>query len=403
MTIPGIRQMEFVPLMALMISMVALSIDIMLPALEAIGDDLGTTHPNDNQMVISFLFFGFSVGQLFFGPLSDSIGRKRAIFMGLALFMAGCVISLVAVDFATMLLGRFLQGIGAASPRTVSTALIRDMFAGRQMARITSMVMTVFILVPVIAPALGQGVLVIGHWRILFGLMLLLALIVCIWFGLRLPETLHPSKRKPFSFGRLRGMVWTTCCNRITLGYTLAMGLIFGAFIGYLVSVQQILQQQYALAARFPLYFSLLALCVGAASMTNARLVMKWGMQPLVRSALTFQIVISTTVLLLFHNGMTQLPLSGLMAWGGGCLFCMGILFGNITALAMEPMGHQAGVAASVVGALSSFISMSLGTGIGQMYDGTVIPLISGFALLGLGALMMVNWTERRRRSSNTC
>ena len=161
MTIPGIRQIEFVPLMALMISMVALSIDIMLPALGIIGDDLGTTHPNDNQMVISFLFFGFAVGQLFFGPLSDSIGRKRAIFTGLALFMAGCVISLFATDFTTMLVGRFLQGIGAASPRTVSTALIRDLFAGRRMARITSMVMTVFILVPVIAPALGQGVLAV--------------------------------------------------------------------------------------------------------------------------------------------------------------------------------------------------------------------------------------------------
>ncbi|MBF0108181.1 MAG: multidrug effflux MFS transporter [Magnetococcales bacterium] len=396
-TLPGIGQREFVALIALMSSMVALSIDVMLPALEIIGHDLGTTDPNDNQMVISFLFFGFSVGQLFFGSLSDSIGRKPTIFAGLTLFMTGCLMAALAETYATLLMGRFLQGVGVASPRTVSIALVRDLYTGRRMARIMSLVMTVFILVPVLAPALGQGLLAIGSWRILFAVLLLLALIVLAWFGLRHPETLPPEKQRPFSLRQLAATVNNTCHNRITLGYTLAMGMIFGAFIGYLVSVQQILQKQYALEERFPVYFGLLALCVGAATVTNARLVMKWGMQRLVRGALILMTTIATGVLLLLVTQGTALPLGGWLAWGGSSLFCMGILFGNLTALAMEPMGHHAGVAASVVGSLSSLISLSLGSGIGQMYDGTVMPLVGGFVLSGLGALGMVQWTERHR------
>ena len=249
----GAGFVEFITLTALMTSLVALSIDAMLPALPQIGSDLGVTGANDSQLVISMLFVGLAFGQLFYGPLSDSIGRKAAIYIGFLLFSAGSVIALLADDFTMMLAGRLLQGIGVAGPRIVAIAMVRDQFSGRAMARVMSFIMSVFILVPIVAPALGQLIVDLANWRAIFTLFLVLALFLSVWFGVRQPETLPKERRLPLSIAQLRLSLREILTHPAALGYTLVAGIVFGAFLGYLNSSQQIFQEQYALGSPFPL------------------------------------------------------------------------------------------------------------------------------------------------------
>ena len=378
----------------MMTSLVALSIDAMLPALPEIGRDLGVQRDNDNQLIISLLFLGLAGGQLIYGPISDRTGRKPAIYAGYGLFIIGCLLSLLATSFPMMLVGRVIQGIGVAGPRIVTIALVRDQYEGRAMARVMSFVMTVFILVPIIAPAVGQGLLLVAHWRAIFGLYLGLALMTGLWFALRQPETLSPDRRIPFSWRRIAAAIREILANRIAFGYTLAAGLVSGAFIGYLNSAQQIFQDQYKLGPQFPLYFAILALSLGSASFLNARLVMRYGMRPLSSRSLLamagFSILFGAIAYVLAGHP----PLWALMTYFLLTFFCVGILFGNLNALAMEPLGHIAGVGAAVVGALSTLISLLLGTLIGQGYNGTVLPLVGGFMILSIASGIVMRWIK---------
>lgn len=386
------RFAEFVALMAMMTALTALSIDSMLPALPEIGQELGVQRANDNQLVISVLFLGLAAGQMFYGPISDSTGRKPPIYVGFGMFAAGSLLAMLAVNFPMMLVGRLLQGLGTAAPRIVSVALVRDTYGGRAMARVMSFIMAVFILVPVVAPAFGQTVLLVANWRAIFGVFLLLVLVISIWFARRQPETLPPERRIPFSAARLGRAIREVVTHRAALGYTLAAGLVFGAFIGYLNSAQQVFQQQYGLGRLFPLYFALLALALGGAAVVNARLVMRFGMRALSMWAL--QTVVGLSALFLLPAALLggRPPLWALTLYFLVALFGVGILFGNLNALAMEPLGHIAGVGAAVVGSLSTFISLALGTLVGQAYNGTVLPLIGGFALLSLIAMGVMRW-----------
>jgi len=270
----------------MMMSLMALSIDAMLPALSQIGDDLGVANPNDRQLVISIIFLGSALGQLFFGPLSDKTGRKPAIYSGYALFIIGSLISIFSMNFTVMLSGRILQGLGLAAPQAVTMALVRDRFEGRTMAKVMSFAMTVLILVPMIAPTIGQGILLFAGWRSIFGSFLLFAVITLSWFALRIPETLALENRVPFSLRRIVHSIQEILKIRAALGYTLTAGLVNGFFLGYLNSSQQIFQEQYALGEAFPLYFAMIALSLGMASFLNARLVMRYGMRQLIRTAL---------------------------------------------------------------------------------------------------------------------
>ncbi|HZI78896.1 MAG TPA: multidrug effflux MFS transporter [Vicinamibacterales bacterium] len=385
---------EFVALMAMLTALVALSIDMVLPALPAIGASLGVARANDNQLVLSLLFLGFGVGQLFYGPFSDAAGRKPAAFLGLTVFTAGCSLALLSQTFPMMLAGRLLQGIGVAGPRTITIALVRDRFEGREMARVMSLVTAVFILVPIIAPALGQAVLGAFGWRAVFVVYLVMGLVTSVWFGLRQEETLPASRRLPFSLPRLASAARQAVTNRMTICYTIAAGLVFGAFLGYLTSAQQILQEQYALGTRFPLYFAILAVAIGGASLANARLVMRYGMRALSHCSLWGIFGVSV-----IFSGVTALwsghpPLVLLMAYLMASFFGIGLLFGNLTALAMQPLGAIAGTGSAVVGATSMLISLTLGTVIGQIYDGTVLPLVIGFAVLSLCALVVARKAE---------
>ena len=387
-------QAEFVIILSLMMSLTALATDAMLPALPQIGADLQVHSANNRQLVVSSLFLGLAVGQLFFGPLSDKTGRKPAIYGGLSVFVIGSLISVFSFSFPMMLVGRLLQGTGVSSPRAVGLALVRDRFEGRAMARIMSFVTTVFILVPMIAPSMGQALLLFTGWRSIFGAFVLLAIITLLWFGLRMPETLAPEDRAPFSLQRILSAMGEIFRTRPALGFTVTAGFISGAHLGYLNSSQQIFQEEYGLGDLFPIYFAIIALSIGLASFLNARMVMRFGMHFLVRWALIIMLglAISSASVALIAGG--QPPLWFLMIYLMTTFFTVGILFGNQNALAMEPLGRIAGIGAAVVGSLSTFISVPIGTLIGQSYNGTVLPLVIGMATMAGLSLIVLHWIE---------
>jgi len=379
----------------------ALSIDAMLPALPQIGSDLNVQNPNSRQLVVSTIFLGVAIGQLFFGPLSDKTGRKPAMYMGYSLFILGALLSAFANTFLLLLFGRLLQGLGISAPRAVLLALVRDLYEGRLMARVMSFVMTVLLLIPMIAPSLGQAILLRAGWRSIFFSFVFIALITLLRFALRMPETLSPEKRSPFSLQRIIDSTLEIIKIRSAFGYTLSAGLISGAFLGYLNSAQQIFQEHYALGERFPLYFALIAFSIGIASFLNARLVLCFGMRFLVWWSLMAIVGLATLTLGIALLISGQLPLWLVITYLMSTFFCVGILFGNQNSLAMEPLGNLAGIGAAVVGSFSTLISIPLGTLIGQSYNGTVVPLIIGIAVLSGLSLSVVRWTEKNSNNDS--
>ena len=386
---------EFIPLIALLMSLVALSIDAMLPALPAIGSDLGAAQRNDAQLVVTALFLGLGFGQLLYGPLSDCIGRKPAICAGLAMFMAGCVVSIFASTFETMLAGRVLQGVGVAAPRVVTMALVRDQYEGRGMARIMSFAMAVFILVPAIAPALGQGILWIADWRAIFVTFFGIAVVACAWLVIRQPETLPAARRIRFSPRAIGRSAAKVLSNRAAMGYTVAAGFSFSPFIAYLSTAQQIFQDAYGVGTLFPLYFGGLALAFGAAALVNGHLVMRHGMRRL-SSVAALGVAFVSFVSWAGTFAFDGVPPLWMFVTSLSLIFAaVALLFGNLNALAMQPLGDVAGVGAALVACLATLVSVPLGGFIGHSFDGTLYALMGSFALFGVGTFAAVQWAAR--------
>ncbi len=387
---------EFIALMALITSLIALAIDMMLPALPMIGEYLSVQDPNDTQLIISSVFLGMGVGQLIFGPICDSFGRKNSLYIGMATFIVGTLICLVTTDFNTMLLGRFLQGVGASGPRISTMALIRDEYEGRGMARVMSLTMMVFLAVPMIAPLLGELVIYISDWHGIFVALLLVAVILSVWFATRQPETLSVEDRQKFSYDSIKNGFITVCSNRVTLGYTIAIGVVSGPLLAYLSTAQAILQDQYQLGIKFALCFAALAFFMGVASFANSRLVGKHGMRLLSQYALIIMAVTSAlyTIPVLLSNG--QPPLWTYLLYLACALCCLSILFSNMNAIAMEPLGKNAGTGAAVIGSLSTIISVPVGVFIGSFYEQSVLPLVLGFAICAVIALSLKFWANQK-------
>ncbi len=390
---------EFVILMALLMSLVALSIDAILPAMGQLGGALGHTDPQSLQQIITFVFGGLAIGQLLYGPLSDQIGRKPAIFLGLLVFILGSLMSWAAESFTMMLAGRFLQGFGVAGPRIVMVALIRDLYEGRAMARIMSIIMGVFIFVPTIAPVLGQGILIVAGWRAIFFALIILGVIGGVWLAMRQAETLAPDRRIKLTFASYVEGTRMVFGTRTCLGYMIAAGIVSGPFIAYLSTAQDLFQNTYQLGDKFPFYFAALALSIGLASFLNSRLVMRFGMRPLMKTALICMAVLSALVIGVTASDGFQPPLWLLMMLFSPIFFTIGILFGNMNALAMEDVGQIAGMASAWIGAVSTLLAMGLAMVMGQFYDGTIAVWAIGFMVASLSAFWLMAIIEKPRRA----
>ncbi len=389
---------EFVVLIAFLMGLTALAIDSILPAFPAISADYALADPNDVQYLVYAYMIGFSVSQLFYGPLSDVVGRRPALTLGLAIFAFGVVIAIFAQSFETLIIARIIQGIGAASARVLAIAIVRDRFGGRDMARVMSFAIMVFITVPVFAPAFGSLVLFLGGWHMQFVVILLLVLAVLAWFLIRMPETLHPEYRMTFSVSRIAKGAAFCATNRMAFGYSTAQGLLMGGLMGYIGSAQQIFETDvYQLGAWFPLAFAAVAIAMGFGSWLNSKFVLRFGMRRLAHGALIGYVLISGLLyaVAMFTGGHPPLVVFGLLVAATNFLFSLSLP--NFNAMSMEPLGSVAGTASSLIGFYTTLMGALLGLYIGQSFDGTVTPLGAGFFVYSVLALGIVIWTERGR------
>lgn len=391
---------EFALLMALLMSIVSFSIDAVLPALGEIGHLFALENANQAQWVIISIFSGMTIGQLIAGPLSDAIGRKRILFTGVAIYFVGSVICYSAQSFEWFLAGRFIQGLGVSGPYVASISIVRDKYSGTQMARIMSLIMMVFMVAPAVAPSLGQLIIHFFGWRDIFVLYMIYAVVVGAWVALRLEETLVPENRLPMRLKAFEEGFKEVVSNKTTMSYLLCAGFCFGGFIGYLGTSQQIFMQQFGKTGQeFSAYFALLAGVMGIASFTNSKIVMKFGMRPICIYGFLCLSVISLIFLIIQLTGIT-ITFWMFMAYACILFLLFGTLFGNLNAIAMEPMGHVAGMASAIIGASSSILSLILATVIGQLYNGTLIPMTCGFVILCGFAFLMTVYENRLPKSA---
>ena len=384
----GRAPLALLTFLALMTSVVAMTIDAILPALDGIAEDLNFAHPNDRQLVVMLVFAGLGMAQLIFGPLADALGRKRTALIGWGIYAGGTLLALTARTPETLFAGRFLQGVGAAAPRVVAVAIVRDLYNGRPMARVLSLVMTIFMLVPMLAPLLGQAVEALAGWRAIFGLYLALALVSGIWHLLAVPETLV--ERRSLDIKAILAAMREVGTTRQTVVATLATVAVFGTFTAYLSTAQQVMEELYGLGALFPLAFSALALIFACGSVVNGRLVLRVGMRRLARTALWGMTGFALLGVVLAAGAGGVPDLAVFIAVLGAIFACVAILFPNLNALAIQPLGHIAGTASSLVLSVSTVGAAAIGGVIARFYDGSVTPLFAGFAALGLvGALLM--------------
>jgi MFS transporter, DHA1 family, multidrug resistance protein len=390
-------EFEFIALVAVLTALTAMSIDTMLPGIGIMAKDLGALHDNDRQFIILGFFGGMTLGTLIFGPMSDSSGRRPAIFAGLAVYCLGAVLCMFAWNFPVLVIGRIIQGIGASSPRIVALAMVRDGAKGAAMARIMSFVMSVFMLVPILAPSIGQFVLDISNWRMIFTGFVVAAIAVGTWFGLRQEETLAQENRQPFDAANLWHGAVEVCTNRVAFGYTLASGAIFSVFTAYLGVCQQIFAEQYHQGTNFKYWFGGMATALALAMILNGKLVMRLGMRNLSKWALWGFVGVWVAMLAFCLIFAGQPPLLIIAVLFYFWFFCAGFTFGNFNALAMEPMGHIAGMAAAISGALSQGLAIVLGGFAGRFYDGTLTPLAMFFVVFGMLGMGFAAWAEAGR------
>lgn len=387
----GMSKGEFIALVAMMFATIAFSIDAMLPALPEIGQTLSPDDINRAQLVLTSFVLGMGLGTFFTGPLSDAFGRKRVVFAGAALYILASVVAWKTQSLEVLLASRLVMGLGAAGPRVVGLAIVRDLYSGREMARIMSIAMMIFTLVPAFAPMLGAGIILLADWRSIFLAFAIFAVIMCSWMGLRLPETLPVTERRPFRLplllGAVREMFAHPTVRLSIMVQTLCLGLLFTL----LTMVQPIYDLIFGRGDSFPFWFGFVALMSGSASVLNAAIVVRVGMRRIVTWSLAAQILFSAVMLVLSGLSLPQTLMFGLfVSWQTTVFFMAGTTLGNLNAMAMEPMGHIAGMAASVTGAVSTVLAAGIAAIIGQFFDGTLIPLASGLLVMASLAFLLM-------------
>ncbi|WP_339709726.1 multidrug effflux MFS transporter [uncultured Kriegella sp.] len=380
---------EFVALMASLMSIAALSIDALLPALSNIGIAINSFDSTEHQLLITMIFLGLGVGQLFFGPLSDSFGRKPIVYMGFTVFGIASIMCVFAPSLEWMIAGRILQGIGLSAPRTITVSIIRDLYKGDYMARIMSFVTAFFILVPVVAPAFGKLIMDSMGWEAIFYMQLFFGLLIALWFWKRQPETLKPEHKIPFSGNIFLDGLKEVVKHRETMAFTMISGLITGAFLVYLSASQHVFEDQYHLADEFPFIFAGLSISIGLSTFLNGTLVLKFGMRRLAFMALGGFFSIAAIYVLMFWNTPGNPDLWVLIIFLSTQFFSLGFIWGNLRSIAMEPIGHIAGIGAAITGFISTLLSIPIATYIGSFVDTTVLPLFLGLAICGLVSLII--------------
>ncbi len=395
--IKRLPEKELVALFALMMSLTALSMDSMLPAFPYIAEALTIKDYQKTQWIVSALIFGMVFGEIVFGPVSDAIGRKKSILIGIGIYIVGSLIALFASSLTMFLIGRMIQGFGVAGPKIASRALIRDMYKGAAMARIMSFVMMVFILVPLLAPTVGQLIIQVANWHWIFALLIAQATIAAVWFMTRQPETLSKENRIPINRVRLMTDIGIILKRRDVLAFTVLLGSMFAGLMLYISTAQSIFQDIYQTGDRFPFFFAMFAIGISFVNFYNAKIVQRVGMLRCVTSALKVLITMSFLLLVsaFYFDGVPPFVL--FMGLGMVMFSCLGMVFGNVNAMAMEPLGKMAGLGASLISSLSSLLAILLSTFVGQFYHSTVIPLASGFVMFSVLALIMLKYGNRFR------
>jgi DHA1 family bicyclomycin/chloramphenicol resistance-like MFS transporter len=385
---------EFVIIIAAIQALNPLAMDMMLPALPQIGAAFSVLSANHLQWVLSSFLIGFGVGQFFIGPLSDRFGRRPVLIGGMVVYGIASALTLIAPSFETLLLARALQGLSTAATRVIATSVVRDCYVGRRMASVMSLAQMIFIAVPVLAPSLGQLVLMASHeWHSVFVVLLLFGVAILGWTALRMPETLDEDKRKSIAVRDVLGYFRETLTTRQTVGYALASGCLVGTMFAYVFSAQQVFTQIYHLGTMFPVAFAAIALGVAIAGFVNARIVGRLGMRVISHAALMGFMGSALVMMIAALLDVLTLPLY--MTLATLTMFTFGLMISNFTALSMEPLGHIAGTASSLVGSITTLIGIVLGSAVGQSYNGTMIPLGTGFFVCSALALVSVLVTER--------
>ncbi len=390
---PAIGFREFVALMAALMSINALGIDMMLPALPDISRDLGMTIENQRQWIISVYMIGFGLAQLAYGPLADRYGRRPLMLAGLLLYTSTSLIASFADSFETMMVARFLQGMAAAASRVLVVSMVRDCYSGRQMARVMSLTFIVFLAAPIFAPSIGKLILLVAPWEAIFHALAAFSAILATWMVLRLDETLHPEYRRSIDLGEIAAAARQVVVNRCSLGYTLALSMSFGAMLGFLGSAQQLFTDVFEAEDIFPLIFAFISGSMGLASYLNSRIVLRLGSRRVSHFALAGFIAIGGVHLL--SAELIGETLMSFVMFQFAIMFCAGLMGSNFGAMAMEPMGAIAGTASSVQGTISTLIAATMGIVVGQSFNATSIPVVLGFFGGGIGALAAVLYAER--------
>ncbi|SFI87029.1 MFS transporter, DHA1 family, bicyclomycin/chloramphenicol resistance protein [Bosea sp. OK403] len=391
----GMSFRSFVTLTAALMATNALAIDSMLPALPEMAETLGIMEANHRQWIVTAYLLGFGVAQIVYGTLSDRFGRRPVLLFGLGLYVLASIAAAFSGSFEAMMWARVAQGIGAAATRVLAVSIVRDCYSGRDMARVMSLAMIVFLAVPILAPSIGQAILWVAPWRWIFGVLTIFGASVMLWAAFKLPETLHEEDRKPIEFHSVVAAFRTTLTTRVAVGYMSAMAFVIGGLFGFINSAQQVFVDVFAAPQLFTIIFALIAGFMAVASLVNSRIVVRLGMRRVSHAALLGYIAFTGTHALIALAGHESLWSFTVLQ--GGAMFCFGLLAPNFGALAMDPLGHVAGTASSVQGFVTTVGGALIGFYIGQHFDGTVVPLTLGFSLCGLAALGIVLVAEKGR------
>ena len=395
---------EFISLMAMLVATVAISIDAMLPALPDIAIQLTANNPNQVQLILSTFIGGMAIGTLVVGPLSDSFGRKNVIYVGAAIYITFSALCMFATNLETMIIARVFQGIGAAAPRVVSQALVRDLYSGREMARITSFIMIIFSIVPAVAPLMGAGLILLFDWRAIFLVFILFALVSTFWTAIRIREPLRAEMRIPFQLKIFQAAFLNIISIGIVRISIITLIFSYGTLFTCILLVQQVFDQFFGRAGSFPEWFAVIAALSASASFLNSMLVMKLGMRRLISAALRVQVVLSVLMLLMFYAGIISgdLGFAIFVFWIFSLFFQAGLTLGNLTALSMEPLGHIAGTAASVISAIATLGSAALATIAGHFFNGTPLTMIVSILLFASLGALSAHLLQRFDRTSNS-